>query len=189
MTSKCSQEKLPESSRVRSATERPSLASMAESYEEIKKTSCYNDVLDCCQNIAKKRNLSCAQVCLLWALQKGFITSVIVSCSSVKEVEENWSCLKQDCYLSQEDMEELDEASCCRIQYPYNINLATFAGIEEIDISECCGFEQLSLTSPEKTREQTKSSETFHEAKGQFFPEQQSLREPQLKSREQRSIS
>lgn len=189
LTSKCSQGKLPEGSRIKSATERPSLASMAESYEEIKKNPCYNDVLECCQNIAQKRNLSCAQVCILWALQKGFITSVVVGCNSVEELEENWSCLKEDCFLSQEEMEDLEEASCHRVQYPYNINLATLAGLREIDISECCGFEQLSLTSPEKTHHETKSSEILHEAKGQFFPEQQSLREPQMRSREQRSIN
>lgn len=189
MTSKISEENLPEDSRIKTATEHPSLATMAESYEEMKKNPCFNDVLDCCQKIAQKRNLSSAQVCILWALQKGFITSIVIGCNSVKELEEDMSCLTENYSLSNEEMNQLEEASCYRVQYPYNINLSTIAGVREIDESECYGFEQLSLTSPEKTYEVSKPSETLHEAKGQYFPEQQSLKEPQIKSGEQKTIS
>lgn len=189
MTSKCSEENLPEDSRIKAASEHPSLATMAESYEEMRKNPCFNNVLDCCQRISQKRNLSCAQVCILWALQKGFITSIVVGCNSIKELEEDMSCLTERYSLSQEEMDQLEEASQYRVQYPYNINLSTIAGVREIDISECYGFEQLSLTSPEKTYQSTKPCETLHEAKGQYFPEQESLKEPQIRSGEQKTIS
>lgn len=189
LTSRCSEENLPEDSRIRAASEHPSLAVMAESYDEMKKNPSFNNVLNCCQSIAQKRNLSCAQVCILWALQKGFITSIVVGCNSVKELEEDMSCLTENCSLSQQEMEQLEEASCYRVQYPYNINLSSIAGVREIEASECCGFEQLSLTSPERTYQATKPSETLHEAKGQYFPEQESLKEPQVRTVEQKTIS
>lgn len=184
-----STEQAVEGTRIEAASEQPSLVSMAESFEEIRRNPCFNNVMECCERIGNNRKLSTSQIAILWCLQKGFITSIVVGCNDVQELEENMSCLTENLYLSEQEMSELEEASCWMSQYPYNINLSSIAGIREIQPFECCNFEQLNLTVPEKLYEITKPSETLHEAKGQFFPEQESLKQPQLRTEQQRSIS
>ena len=159
-----STERPAEGTRIEAASEHPSLVTMAESFEEIKRNPCFNNVLECCERIGKNRNLSTSQIAILWCLQKGFITSIVVGCNNVQELEENMSCLTENLCLSDEEMSDLEEASCWMSQYPYNINLSSIAGIREIRPFECCNFEQLNLTVPEKLYETTKPSETLHEA-------------------------
>lgn len=86
---------------------------------------------------------------------------------------------------------ELECASNFRLQYPYNINLSSVAGIKEIQPYWSAPFEQLSLMTQQVSLDQSRynPSETLHEAKGQYFPEQESLRQPQFRAEHQRTIS
>lgn len=87
-------------------------------------------------------------------------------------------------------MYELEQASSFTLQYPYNVNLASVAGIKEIEPFWSAPFEQLSLKTKQINLEPFRQmpSETLHESKRQFFPEQEYLKQPQIRSEQQRTI-
>lgn len=66
-----------EGSRIEAASQQPNLAAMAEPFEEMKRNPIFSQVLDCCERIGKSRNISTAQIAILWALQKGDRKSVV----------------------------------------------------------------------------------------------------------------
>lgn len=132
-------------SRIEAASrDRPNLAAMAEPFEEIEKNPQYSKLLDVCQRIGKEKNLTTAQIGLLWVLQQSFVTSVVTGVSSVKELEENMSCLSSDVMLTQEEMCELNQVSTYPVQYPYT-SFASLAGYKELRPSIHSSFEQMSL--------------------------------------------
>lgn len=93
-----------EGSRIESASGEPNLAAMAEPFQEMKQNPIYNNVLNACERIGLRKNLTTAQIAILWSLQKGFVTSCVVGCNNVKELEENMSCLTGELVLSPDEV-------------------------------------------------------------------------------------
>lgn len=165
-----------EGTRIESATTTPSLVSMAEPFEEMRSNPIYENLLGVCERIGRERSLTTSQIAVLWALQKGFVTSCVVGVSSVKELEESMTCLTGETLLTQNELLELDQASRYRMQYPYTLNLSTIAGYKEIDPRNALSFEQLSFLNeyiPFEQMEQLRLSanETYHESswQGDFY--------------------
>jgi aryl-alcohol dehydrogenase-like predicted oxidoreductase len=65
--------------------------------------------VDCIKAISAETGLSCAQISLAWILQKPFMTSTLVGCRSVAQLDANLGAL--DAALSDETMARIDAAS------------------------------------------------------------------------------
>ena len=57
--------------------------------------------------IAKERGQSLAQMALVWALEKGKLTSVILGASKITQIEENVEALKNSDF-TQEELERIE---------------------------------------------------------------------------------
>ena len=90
-------------SRIETAS-KENLAAMSISYEQLKENPLYERTLNCLRDIGQRSSLSVSQVAIMWALQKSFVTSVILSVSNIKELEEDMSILSGGLKLSQEDV-------------------------------------------------------------------------------------
>lgn len=161
-----------EGTRIEAATTTPNLVSMAEPFDEMRANPIYENLLNVCERIGRERSLTTAQIAILWALQKGFVTSCVVGVSSVKELEESMWCLTGDVLLTQTELLELDQASRFRLQYPYTLGLSSLAGYKEIDPRNAVSFEQLSFLNeyiPFEQMEQMRlgAHETYHESNWQ----------------------
>lgn len=174
-----------EGTRIQSATESPNLVSMAEPFEEMRSNPIYEALLNVCQRIGRARNLTTSQIALLWALQRGFVTSCVIGVSSAQELDENMSLLSGDVLLTCEELMELEQASRFRMHYPYALNLSTIVGYKEIDPRQVASFEQLSFINefvPFEQLEQMRlsSRDTYHESPWQLYPERQRFGEPSI---------
>jgi aryl-alcohol dehydrogenase-like predicted oxidoreductase len=119
-------------------------ASMAEPLEEIQKDHDVSRLLDCCQRIGQQRNLTSAQVSLLWVLQQEFVTSAAIGVESIEELEQNMAVLNGNVSLTQQDLMELNDAAFFKYGYPYNC-ISSFAGYQTICPTLESSFEQMSL--------------------------------------------
>lgn len=167
-----------EGTRIQSASETPNLVSMAEPFEEMRSNPIYETLLNVCARIGRERQLNTAQIALLWALQKGFVTSCVLGVASTQELDESMALLSGDVLLSPDELLELDQASRFRMHYPYALSLSTLAGYKEIDPRTAVSFEQLSFINeyvPFEQLEQMRlgARETCHEAPWQLYPERQ----------------
>lgn len=61
------------------------------------------------------------QVALKWLLQKDAVTSVVMGCKTISQLEDNMGAGDRTWELSSHDMEILDTASQYDVPYPYNI--------------------------------------------------------------------
>ena len=73
---------------------------MAQPFDQIRSSPLFDQILDCSECIAKKRNISVEQVAVMWVLQKQFVTSCVLSVSSVDELEEMFNIFEQNLSLS-----------------------------------------------------------------------------------------
>ncbi len=80
------------------------LASMSDSFAKLRQNPVFISTMDTLQKISNKNKLSMSQVAILYALNKKFLTSVVVSVSTIKELEENMNILNQGLKLNQEDV-------------------------------------------------------------------------------------
>lgn len=172
-------------SRIESATREPNLVAMAEPFEEMRANPIYAALLDVCERIGRERNLTTSQIAILWSLQRGFVTSCVVGVSSVRELDENMSCLSGEVVLTQRELLELDQASRFPMHYPYTLQLSSVAGHHEIDTRNAITFEQLTFLNeymPFEQMEQMRlgAHETYHESVSQGFPERQKFGEPSI---------
>lgn len=161
-----------EGTRIEAATTTPNLVSMAEPFDEMRSNPIYENLLGVCERIGRDRGLTTSQIAILWALQKGFVTSCVVGVTSVQQLEESMKCLTGETLLTQSELLELDQASRFRMQYPYTLNLSTVAGYKEIDPANALSFEQLSFLNeyiPFEQMEQLRlnARETYHESSWQ----------------------
>jgi aryl-alcohol dehydrogenase-like predicted oxidoreductase len=175
-------EKPLEGSRVEAASqhEHPNLASMAVPFEEIKKNPVFANLIDTCKTISNNRKCSIEQVSLLWALQSGFVTSLVIGVEDLDELVECMDCINKDLALSFDEMRKLNESSAMDLQYPYNTNLQSLAGFEFIspEFLKRWSLEQMSLRVPpavmlEMTRRHRRQHphETWHESREHHMPE------------------
>jgi aryl-alcohol dehydrogenase-like predicted oxidoreductase len=135
-----------EGSRIEAASRKsPNLAAMAVPFDEIKHNPRFKQLMSTCQDIAKRRNLTVSQVAILWAMQRKFVTSVVVSVGSVDELEECMQMQNDDTWLTYDEMCELNDATSLRAVYPYNVNITQLAGYKFISPDIARSFEQLSL--------------------------------------------
>lgn len=138
-----------EGSRIEAASrDQPNLAAMAVPFEEIKNNPIFQKLMSNCQEIAQRRNLTVAQVALLWTMQRKFVTSVIVSVSSVDELEECMQIQNDDTWLSYDEMCQLNDATTIKAIYPYHVSLAQIAGYRLISPDIVRSFEQLTVSEP-----------------------------------------
>ena len=80
------------------------LAAMSEPYEQFKSNPVFRCTLEVCQRIGQNKGLNVSQVALMWALQKKFVSSVVLSVSSVEELENCMDILNKDQLLNQEEV-------------------------------------------------------------------------------------
>lgn len=64
--------------------------------------------------------LSAVQVALRWLIQKDAVTSVIIGCKTLSQLEDNWAA-SSGWQLSDDEMESLNMASQKPLPYPYEI--------------------------------------------------------------------
>lgn len=183
-----------EGTRIEAATKGASLVSMAEPFEEMRANPIYENLLGICERIGRERSLSTSQIAILWALQRGFVTSCVVGVSNVQQLEESMACLTGDVLLTQQELLELDQASRFRVQYPYTLNLSSIAGYKEIDPRNAVTFEQMSFLNeyiPFEQMEQMRlgAHETYHESINQGFPERQKFGEPSIREQQQQLVT
>jgi hypothetical protein len=163
----------------------PNLVSMAESFDEMHSNPIYETLLNVCQRIGRERQLTNSQIAMLWALQRGFVTSCVVGVSSPQELDECMQLLSGDVLLTPAEMCELDSASRFRMHYPYTVSLASVVGYKEIDPRSIVSFEQLSFINeyvPFEQFEQLRlgAKDTAHEGPWQLYPERQRFGEPSI---------
>lgn len=96
---------------------------MCEPYEEFRKNPIYACTLDTCKRIAEKHSLNISQIAIMWALQKRFVTSVVLSVSNVDELQQNMDILNKGLVLEQEEFDELNKVTMMEMNYPYQISM------------------------------------------------------------------
>jgi hypothetical protein len=137
----------------------------------------FGRVLSTCQQIARNRNLTTSQVAILWALQKGFVTSVVIGVDNIQELEENMKILTDDLYLTREEMLLLNDSSQLTHHYPYHTHLSSLAGYKYLRPGVDAAFEQLNLLthalSFEEHQLRRQPHETWHESRQAYFPERE----------------
>jgi aryl-alcohol dehydrogenase-like predicted oxidoreductase len=74
------------------------------------------DILDVLVGIAKKREISPAQIALAWILANDAVSSVIIGARKMPQLEDNLKAI--DITLSAEEMTALDEVSKLALPYP-----------------------------------------------------------------------
>jgi len=117
---------IEDKSRIESASrDRFNLAALSESFEQMKEDRHFNNLMEVLEKIAKKKQRTVAQVAINWVLQRNQVTSIVIGCSTVQQLEENMDILNVKHKLSQSEMHELNEASFSRFPYPYGSNLAS----------------------------------------------------------------
>jgi len=142
-------------SRIEAASARkPNLAAMAENFYELLADPTYKAVLQACAKISRKSSpnlrqnmtLNTTQIALLWLLQKGVVTSVVVGCQTPEELEELMRTSSTPALmLTHNEMNRLNRASNTRLQYPYNVNLASIAGYKMTNAAKSASATQMSL--------------------------------------------
>lgn len=115
-----------EESRIEAASnkDRFNFAALAEPIEQMQLQN-YNfeTIFEVLQNISKKRNRTIAQVALTYVLQRNFVTSVVIGCSNIQQLEENMEALDDKHKLTYPEMHALNCASSLKMPYPYDNNL------------------------------------------------------------------
>jgi aryl-alcohol dehydrogenase-like predicted oxidoreductase len=142
-------------------------ASMGHVINELTNNETYKELMRACREIGEERNWSVQRVALMWTLQSGFVTSMVVSVSSRDELDECMRVVDEGEYLTYEEMERLEKVSSPRLYYPYHTSLASMAGskfISQKDLSNV-PFEQLTGAKPTVTAEtiDVELIDTWHE--------------------------
>lgn len=160
-----------EGSRIEAASgDKPNLAAMAEPFNEMIRNPVYGRVMDSCEKISQRTGLSISQVAILWCLQKGLVTSVVIGMSNLQELEENMKILSGELSLNNNAMRMLNDSSNISMPYPYSISISSLAGIRKL--SHKTTFEQLfqmsSTFEERERRRQTYSTTTTQPAQPQM---------------------
>lgn len=173
-------EKPVEGSRIEAASqEKPNLAAMAVSFNEIKHNPIFSNVLDVCQSITNKKKFTTEQIALLWCLQKDFVTSCTLSVKDIQELEECMSVLSHDICLTNKDMCRLTEASNMRLHYPYNPSVVQLAGHRLLTPELTSAFEQFSLVDAPILSEESSTSTEYSSEEEQTRHKYQQRHSPQ----------
>lgn len=102
MSNRFLQSKEPEhGSRIEAASS-DNLAAMSEPFEKLKSNPVFHSVLQACERIGKRQGLNVSQVALMWILHKKFVSSVVLSVSSVEELENSMDALNKGCLNPEE---------------------------------------------------------------------------------------
>lgn len=72
------------------------------------------------EKISKSKGKTVAQIAIRWLIQKEFVASVIIGCSSMEQLEDNMGA-SSGWELTQEEMKELDEMTSPTKPYPYSL--------------------------------------------------------------------
>ena len=78
------------------------------------------DIIDTMQPIAEAHGVSVAQIALAWLLHKEAVTSVIIGAKRIEQLEDNLAAI--DVTLTPEEVQQLDEVSTFRVEYPQWMN-------------------------------------------------------------------
>ena len=78
------------------------------------------DIIDAMQPIAEAHGVSIAQIALAWLLHKEAVTSVIIGAKRIEQLEDNLAAI--DVTLTPEEVQQLDEVSTFRVEYPQWMN-------------------------------------------------------------------
>ena len=74
------------------------------------------DVLDVLAEVARRREVSVAQIALAWILANDAVTTVIIGARKMSQLDDNLKAI--DVVLTAEDKTALDEMSKLPIEYP-----------------------------------------------------------------------
>jgi len=144
LSNKFLQSKEPEQgSRIESASS-DNLAAMAEPFEKLKTDPVFHCVLQACERIGKKQGLNVSQVALMWILQKKFVSSAVLSVSSVEELQNAMDTLNKGC-LDQEEIEELNTITQTDLQFPNQISLVALDDSKHFEEEFTRPFKNISL--------------------------------------------
>ncbi|KAH3787886.1 1-deoxyxylulose-5-phosphate synthase YajO-like [Dreissena polymorpha] len=94
-------------------------------WDEEKDNDNYWKTIDVLKTIAKDKDKSVAQVALRWLIQQEVVSSVIIGCTSVQQLEDNMGA-SSGWELSPEEMKQLSDAAPLRKPYPYGF-ISSFA--------------------------------------------------------------
>lgn len=99
----------------RHGTTDPSSRRATIQFPPVDETKIFN-VIDALKDVAQKHNASPAQIALAWLLSRLFVTSVIVGIKTPEQLTDNLKAF--DINLTDEDLQNLHEASCSPARYP-----------------------------------------------------------------------
>ncbi|XP_060586682.1 1-deoxyxylulose-5-phosphate synthase YajO-like isoform X2 [Ruditapes philippinarum] len=89
-------------------------------WEEFGDNDAYWKLIEVMEKVAKANGKTVPQVALRWLLQKNVVSSVIIGCTSIRQLEDNVGA-SGGWEISAEGMKELDEAAPLSKPYPYDM--------------------------------------------------------------------
>lgn len=89
-------------------------------WEEFGDNDAYWKLIEVMEKVAKANGKTVPQVALRWLLQKNVVSSVIIGCTSIQQLEDNVGA-SGGWEISAEGMKELDEAAPLSKPYPYDM--------------------------------------------------------------------
>ncbi|XP_045181803.2 1-deoxyxylulose-5-phosphate synthase YajO-like isoform X2 [Mercenaria mercenaria] len=92
----------------------------ASNWEEFGSNENYWKLIAAMEKVAKANGKTVPQVALRWLLQKEVVSSVIIGCTSIQQLEDNMGA-SGGWEISSEGMKELDEAAPLSKPYPYDM--------------------------------------------------------------------
>ena len=84
-------------------------------FPEVDKERAFN-CIDVMKKVAKRHEVSVAQIALSWLLHQKSVTTVIIGAKTVEQLDDNLECTKVK--LNEQDLAELDEVSKLPSEYP-----------------------------------------------------------------------
>lgn len=90
------------------------------SWEEFRNDDKYWNLIAIMEKIAKAHGKSVPQVALRWTLQKDVVSSVIIGCTSIQQLEDNMGA-SAGWKITDDEMKELEEAAPVSKPYPYDM--------------------------------------------------------------------
>ncbi|KAH3711272.1 1-deoxyxylulose-5-phosphate synthase YajO-like [Dreissena polymorpha] len=89
-------------------------------WDEFNNDDNYWKLIDIIKKIAEKKGKSVAQVAVRWLIQQETVSSVIIGCTSLQQLEDNMGA-STGWELSNEEMKELSDAAPLNKPYPYDM--------------------------------------------------------------------
>merc|ERR1712150_27594 len=111
---------LPSDSRVGWSTQTKNANQSHPTYDQFAQNEQVWNTIDLLGKLSGKYGRTVPQVSIKWLLQKQVVSSVVIGCKKISQLDDNLAA-GGDWKLTKEEMEELDAVSAPEIPYPYEM--------------------------------------------------------------------